>query len=76
MWTATTNPIPITEGSKVNRNARFALNLAKAFNKGFDPEVWTPTLFHKEGWFECEGPDGLGVLISIDGRQVRPIACA
>ena len=76
MLTSDYAPIAITDGTRINRNARFAMNLAHTFNAWFDPKEWKPTLFHVEGWFECVSPEGNGMLVSIDGRKVQPIAMA
>jgi hypothetical protein len=76
MWTAPCPPLPIEAGSQVNRYATCALNTAPTFNRGFDPEGWTPTLMHAEGWFEFENAQGLQVLISVDGRRLFHVPAA
>lgn len=76
MMTALIPPFPITAGSPVNRYATSALNTAKVFNRGFDPEGWTPILLHAEGWYEFESPEGLRVLISVDGRRLFHVPAA
>lgn len=76
MLTALVPPVPIVAGSQVNRYANAALNTAKVFNRGFDPEGWTPTLLHAEGWFEFVNAQGLQVLISVDGRRLFHVPTA
>lgn len=69
MLTALVPPVPIVAGSQVNRYANAALNTAKVFNRGFDPDGWTPTLLHANA-------QGLQVLISVDGRRLFHVPAA